>query len=96
MVKLKKAEREYKVHDSLKDITSNNIGEKVTIAVQVGEIDIFNENGVKKITTMQDKSFKGNNLTLMHRSWSSFINFKRGADESIDSYICGHIQEKGV
>ena len=87
MAKVKKAERGYKLYDRLKDITSKNVGEKVTIAVQVGEIDIFSENAVNEIIAVLDKSFKSDDLTLMHRSWSSFINLKRGADESMDSYI---------
>ena len=49
MAKVKKAERGYKLYDRLKDITSKNVGEKVTIAVQVGEIDIFSENAVNEI-----------------------------------------------
>ena len=84
MAKIKKAERGYKFYDRLKDVTAKNVGEKITIAVQVGEVNIFQDNAVDEIIAMLDKSFKSDDLTLMHRSWSSFINLKREASDSMD------------
>ena len=87
IAKIKISERGYKLYDKLKDIVSRNVGEKITIAVQVGEIDIFSDSSVNQILATLDKSFKSDDLTLMHKSWSSFINLKRASSESMDSYI---------
>ena len=46
LTKVKKAERGYRLYDRLKDITAKNVGEKITIAVQVGKIHIFDDNAV--------------------------------------------------
>ena len=87
MAKLKKSECGYKLYDKLKDISQKNVGEKITLAVQVGEIDVFGDNSVNEILQLLDKSFKSDDLTLMHKSWTSFINLRRSTSESMDSYI---------
>ena len=55
--------------------------------MQVGEVDVIGDNSVNEILQVLDKSFKSDDLTLMHKSWTSFINLKRSQSESMDSYI---------
>ena len=62
------------MYDKLKDIVARNVREKITIAVQVGEIDIFSDSSINQILATLDKSLKSDDLTLMHKSWSSFIH----------------------
>ena len=50
--------------------------------MQVGEVDAVDE-----IIAMLDKSFRSDDLTLMHISWPSFINLKREANDSMDIYV---------
>ena len=58
IAKLKVSERGYKLYDKLKDISQKNVGEKITLAVQVGEVDVFGDNSVNEILQVLDKSFK--------------------------------------
>ena len=56
IAKMKMSERGYKLYDKLKDIVARNVGEKITIAVQDGEMDIFSESSVNQILDILDKS----------------------------------------
>ena len=87
MAKVKRAERRYRLYDKLKDIQSKGVGEKIAIAVQIGEINHFGDDSVRQILKTLDKSFKSDHLTIMHQSWSSFIKLRRGMEEKMDDYV---------
>ena len=56
MAKVKRAERGYRLYDNLKD--SKGVGEKITMAAQIGEISPFGEDSVTQILKTLDKSFR--------------------------------------
>lgn len=85
--KVKPDERGYKLYDKLKDVKGKNVGEKISVAVQLGDIDPFASDSVDQIIRALDKSFKKDDLTLMHQSWSEFIRFKRDDGEDINEFL---------
>ena len=74
------------MYDVLKDISKHYVGEKILSAIQVGEIDVFGNDGVNQILKTLDKSFKAEDLIQLHKSWRSFISLKK-KDESIDEFV---------
>ena len=86
IAKVKGAERGYRLYDKLKDIQSKGVGEKITKAVQIGEINPFGDDSVTEILKTLDKSFKRDESTVMHQSWSSFIKLRRGMEEKVVDY----------
>ena len=85
--KVSKADRGYKLYDKLKDITCKSVGDKIVTAARVGDIDLFSDDSVENILKLLDKTFKKDDLTMLHNSWSSFIRLKRKKDEKMDEYI---------
>ena len=91
--KLKGSECAYRLYDKLKDVKSQNVGDKVTVAAQIGEFDVFEDDGVDNLLKVLDKAFKKDDLTLLHQSWRKFIQYRR-SDESIDDFL--NTYEKNV
>ena len=84
--KLKGGECAYRLYDKLKDVKKQDVGDKVTVAAQIGDVDVFADDGVDKLLEVLDKAFKKDDLTLLHQSWRKYIRNKR-SDESIEAFI---------
>ena len=84
--KVERAERGYRLYNTLTDVQSKGVGEKIAFAVQVGETDPFGDDSVTQILKTLGKSCKRDDLTIMHQSWSSFIKLRRGIEEKMDDF----------
>ena len=83
-----KGDRGYKLYDKLKDVKTKNVGDKITTAARAGDLDPFADDSIKKILELLDKTFKKDDLTLLHKAWSLFIHMSRRKEEKVDDYIC--------
>ena len=54
------------------------VGEKLTVATQNGEIDLFGSQGAEQILQVLDRSFKKDDLSIVCEVWSTFIATQRG------------------
>ena len=48
------------------------MGEKLTVATQNGEIDLFGSQGAEQILQVLDRSFKKDDLSIVCGVWSTF------------------------
>jgi len=99
--KLAKGDRGYMLFQTLKDITKDNIGNKLITEAQLGNIDVFKENCVEQILTVLDKRFKEDDLAIKKKAWNRFVNLKRGKEQDIDTFIdkfdeaCSNLRKAG-
>ena len=85
--KLKGADCGYRLYDKLKDIRSKGVGDKVTVGVRTGEVDVFDEDSVPQLIELLDKSFKKDDLSMLHQSWTQFIKYKKSRSDSVDEFL---------
>ena len=85
--KISKIDRSYLLFAKLKDVKKDGLGTKLVTAAQLGEINVFSDDGVEQILTVLDARFKEDQLALKKKAWHSFIKTKRTQGEEIDTYI---------
>ena len=85
--KLKGADCGYRLYDKLKDIRSKGVGDKVTVGVRTGEVDVFDEDSVQQLIELLDKSFKKDDLSMLHQSWTQFIQYRKTSSDSVDDFL---------
>ena len=84
IAKVKRAEKAYKLYNKLKEMQGKGVGEEITIAVQIGEINPFGDDAIALILQTLDKSFKRDDFTIIRQSWSSFIKLRRAIEEKME------------
>ena len=73
-VRKKKKGRGYLLFEKLRDVKEKGVGEKLTVATQNGEIDLFVSQGAEQILRVLDRSFKKDDLSIVCEVWSTFIH----------------------
>ena len=94
MSDFKPEEMAYKLYDRLKDVDSKKVGEKLIMAIQNDEVNLFGKTGVDDILAFLDSCFKKDDLVQLFGSWREFTNFKKRPEVTIQNFI--DIFEKNV
>ena len=81
------AERGYALYDQLCQHKDHNVVTKLISAIKNHEIDILSTNSVTLILNLLDKTFRKDDVSVMMKSWSDFINIKRRDGEEMNSYL---------
>ena len=81
------AERGYALYDQLCQHKDHNVVTKLISAIKNHEIDILSTNSVTLILNLLDKTFRKDDVSVMMKSWSDFINIKRREGEEMNSYL---------
>ena len=63
------------------------MGEKLIVATQNGEIDLFGSQGAEQILQVLDRSFKKDDLSIVCGVWSTFIHMIRDPFDKMDEFI---------
>ena len=85
--KKEKEGRGYFLFEKLRDVKEKGVGEKLTVATQNGEIDLFGSQGAEQILQVLDRSFKKDDLSIVCGVWSTFIHMIRDPFDKMDEFI---------
>ena len=85
--KKEKEGRGYLLFEKLRDVKEKGVGEKLTVATQNGEIDLFGSQGAEQILQVLDRSFKKDDLSIVCGVWSTFIHMIREPFDKMDEFI---------
>ena len=63
------------------------VGEKLTVATQNGEIDLFGIQGAEQILQVLDRTFKKDDLSIACEVWPTFIHMIKEPFDKMDEFI---------